>query len=87
MFYEDNPTLMCQPCHSSCATCIDSISCSTCPAGSSVNSTSQLCVLNPCTDVNCLVCNTTNCITCNTGYSPSGDLCVTRCGDNITIGS
>jgi hypothetical protein len=82
-----DPTGSCKACDPSCATCIDGISCATCPTRFIIDPSTRLCIYNPCTDPNCLECTEVDCLTCVIGYYANGELCLTECGDNITAGT
>ncbi|EGR33030.1 zinc finger lsd1 subclass family protein, putative, partial [Ichthyophthirius multifiliis] len=74
-----NSSNICKACNSTCATCIDGISCSTCSSGSFINSESGLCEL---CDSNCKTCNVskTACLSCNDPqYLQTNQTCQNSC--------
>ena len=71
---------------SHCLTCTSATVCTLCDVGYKVNTTSNLCIVQPCTVVNCDTCVgalTAVCESCYSGFSvgPSGATCSAFCGN------
>jgi proprotein convertase subtilisin/kexin type 5 len=73
-----------------CSTCTpDGSACTYCDPGYILNTTSGVCDVVPCIDLNCIECfvSTAICTACRVGFVVSNSACITLCGDNITAGT